>query len=194
MECVNKGDADMGFSIAHEFVLGDIAPNYVFGCTWGIYSDETYKRKGMLNDIKKELGAENIQVVSVKNGKIVFITHDVYAKVMGSLESKISAVNVEQDKVLYKKQQRLAIEEFKKYLKRQNKSTNAIIGLYCVNKVPVVRELVGNNMMEYPAFRLSYKHAKEIAETMGIQLNFDIESARLSSGMTAVITPVIIKR
>ncbi len=185
----------MELNLTHEFILGEIAPNYVFGCTWCLLSLNEYEKKqATLKEVIKDLGKGAVTVTRVKNGVIVFVTHDAYSKVMGELEGVSKVVNVKEDIELYKKNLFEAKEEYAKFLKKskaQNK--HHVIGLYCTNKTPMVKEKYKeNSFIEYPAFRLTIQQAQEVAKKLGMTVAINTNEAQISNGLTALMVPIVL--
>lgn len=184
----------MDFKVAHEFIIGDIAPNYVFGCTWCLYSAQEYeKKKEMLKQVKEEIGENSVAIIKVKNGAIVFVTHKAYSDVMGSLEGSINVINVKEDRELHQKNAMETVDAFMKFLLKNKNNKPQIIGLYCTNKVSLVKEKYKESHIEYPAFRLTLPQAIEIAKSKNITLTANVNESQISNGLTALMIPVIIK-
>ena len=60
----------------------------------------TKEKKGVLKEVKQELGENSVVITRVSNGVIVFVSHATYKKVMNSLKG-IENIDVEEDHQLY---------------------------------------------------------------------------------------------
>jgi len=188
----------MSFKASHEFIIGDIAPNYVFGCTWCLYSLSEYERKKeILKEVKQELGENSVVITRVSNGVIVFVSHATYKKVMNSLKGIVKNIDVEEDQQLYMSNLDRTVSDCNKFLKKVASgggNFSGIVGLYCINKVAKVKEKVKDHVIEYNSFRLSLEQFKALAQKNGLRVNCNVKDLLISNGATAVLVPTILTR
>lgn len=175
-----------------EFVICEFAPNFVFGCTWGIISGATLdKYKGALERFKSELG-NKIKLLS-HNGKIlVDFAPDVFIRIWREISQMgIANMDIEGDIGLFKKNRAVASEQFAKHLKRVMGKASTFteqIGLFCVNETDRVQfknPMKNGESTICPAYRITIDDAKMIANQMGITASINFQT--IASSSTSII-------
>lgn len=178
-----------------EFVICEFAPNFVFGCTWGILPEgEAKKYKSALEGFKKELG-DKIRIFQ-NNGKVlVDFAPEVFIRIWKEISAMGANMNINEDIDLFNKNRTVAGDQFAKHLKKVLGKGNTFteqIGLFCVNETDRVQfknPMKNGETTICPAYRLTLEDVKQIAKRSGVVAHTTFQT--IASSATAVI--VLIK-